>query len=55
MIGLEYNKILDEYYIKRCYLTTVPEVAADKLRSEQIFDKISWSSSFLIKLPEFNL
>ena len=39
-------------------IITVPEIkniVVDKLRSEQIYNKILWSSSFLVKLPECNL
>ena len=30
-------------------------IVVDKLSSEQIYDKIFWSSSFLLQLSEFNL
>ena len=30
-------------------------IAVGKLKFEQIYDEIFWSSSFLLKLREFNL
>ena len=40
------------------YYMAVPDVekyCVGKLKFEQIYDEIFWSSSFLLKLPEFNL